>query len=94
MAAPLKVGIIGDYRPAARSHRATDAALQHAAQTLAMPLDVTWLPTLELADGQTEAGLQEFDALWCAPGSPYQSMAGALQAIRYARQQGRPFIGT
>jgi CTP synthase (UTP-ammonia lyase) len=34
------------------------------------------------------------DALWCVPGSPYASMAGALAAIRRAREQARPFLGT
>jgi CTP synthase (UTP-ammonia lyase) len=38
--------------------------------------------------------LRRFDALWCAPGSPYQSMDGALQGIRFAREEGWPFIGT
>jgi CTP synthase (UTP-ammonia lyase) len=38
--------------------------------------------------------LQQFDALWCAPASPYKSMQGALQAIQFAREQGWPFIGT
>jgi CTP synthase (UTP-ammonia lyase) len=94
MHASLKVGIIGDYNPASRFHVATDAALQHAAGALAVSVDVMWLPTLPLADTRGQADLRQFDALWCAPGSPYQSMDGALQAIRFAREQGKPFIGT
>jgi CTP synthase (UTP-ammonia lyase) len=90
----LKVGVIGDYHAASRFHGATNAALQHAASALSVALDVGWLPTPALAGEQCEAALERFDALWCAPGSPYQSMAGALQAIRFAREQGRPFIGT
>ena len=90
----LRVGIIGDYNPTSRFHRATDAALQHAADALAVAIDVVWLPTPAMAGEQREALLQPFDALWCAPGSPYASMEGALQAIRFAREQGRPFIGT
>jgi CTP synthase (UTP-ammonia lyase) len=91
---PLKVGIIGDYQDASRFHRATDTALHHAAGALAAAVDVVWLPTPLLAGEQAEVTLSQFDALWCAPGSPYQSMEGALRAIRFARQQGRPFIGT
>jgi CTP synthase (UTP-ammonia lyase) len=94
MHAPLKVGIIGDYNAASRFHRATDAALAHAAAALTLPLEVVWLPTLRLAAEPHAAILQDFDALWCAPGSPYQNMEGALHAIRFAREQGRPFIGT
>jgi CTP synthase (UTP-ammonia lyase) len=94
MHASLKVGIIGDYNPASRFHVATDAALQHTAGTLSVTVDAVWLPTSSLMGERGEAALQQFDALWCAPGSPYQSMDGALQAIRFAREQGKPFIGT
>jgi CTP synthase (UTP-ammonia lyase) len=89
-----KVGIIGDYDAASQFHQATNAALQHAASALSITIDVVWLPTPSLVAERGEVTLQQFDALWCAPGSPYQSMDGALQAIRFARQQGRPFIGT
>jgi CTP synthase (UTP-ammonia lyase) len=90
----LKVGIIGDYQAISGSHLATDAALQHAAGALSIGVDVVWLPTPSLEGKVGETILQEFDALWCAPGSPYLSMEGALQAIRFARERGRPFIGT
>ncbi len=31
---------------------------------------------------------------FCSPGSPYRSLDGALEAIRFAREGGVPFIGT
>jgi len=45
-------------------------------------------------DGGVGKTLRQYDALWCAPGSPYKSMAGALRAIRFARERGWPFLGT
>lgn len=38
--------------------------------------------------------MREYDAFWCAPGSPYRSLTGALDAIRFAREERVPFIGT
>ena len=32
--------------------------------------------------------------MWCVPGSPYESEAGAIEAIRFARVSGIPFLGT
>jgi CTP synthase (UTP-ammonia lyase) len=90
----LRVAIIGDYNPASRFHAATDAALQHAADALSLRVDVMWLPTPALEEAEPENILGQFNALWCAPGSPYQSMDGALAGIRYARERGRPFVGT
>jgi CTP synthase (UTP-ammonia lyase) len=89
----LLVGAIGDYDPQRLSHLATVGALRHAAQALAVPVEVHWLatPTLE---GEDSKILAQYGALWCAPGSPYASTEGALSAIRYARERGVPFLGT
>lgn len=90
----LKVGIIGDYNPDSRYHIATEAALGHAAQALSISLTPSWISTQLLANGAVETMLKPFDALWCAPGSPYNSMDGALLGIKFARERGWPFMGT
>jgi len=38
--------------------------------------------------------LEVFHGMWCVPGSPYESEAGAIEAIRFARVSGMPFLGT
>jgi CTP synthase (UTP-ammonia lyase) len=93
MTSHVRIGIIGDYRPDFHPHQATDVAIHHAADQLQLTVAIEWLPTQLLAH-EPETQLRQFDALWCAPGSPYQSMDGALQGIRFAREQGWPFIGT
>jgi CTP synthase (UTP-ammonia lyase) len=87
----VNIGIIGDYdgRP---SHLATQEALKHCANQLGFEAEYTWLPTLELEDSCQ--ALQKYDGLWCAPGSPYKSMNGAINAIQFAREEDYPFIGT
>ena len=90
----LRIGIIGDLDPSRPSHRATNEALAHAAGALSVTLEICWLPTPSLEQESGESALRQYDALWCAPGSPYKSMEGALRAIRFAREQGWPFLGT
>jgi len=90
----LCVGIIGDFDSRYPSHLATNEALRHAARALSVALDYTWLLTPRLDDASSETTLRQFDALWCAPGSPYKSMNGALRAIRFAREKDWPFIAT
>jgi CTP synthase (UTP-ammonia lyase) len=41
-----------------------------------------------------EERLEQFDVLLCSPGSPYQSMRGALNGVQFAREFDRPFLGT
>ena len=88
----VKIGIVGDFNPKYRSHIATNEAISHAGDAVGISVDVQWLPTKALEE--QPATLEQFDALWCSPGSPYQSMEGALEAIRFAREQDYPFLGT
>jgi CTP synthase (UTP-ammonia lyase) len=91
----VKIGIIGDYDPAKYfSHTATNESLRHAGSALSVSVDYSWLRTSSLISPSREATLKPFDALWCAPGSPYKSMDGALLAIQFARENGWPFFAT
>lgn len=90
----LAVGIIGDFNPKSETHMATNQALQHASNALSIKITSSWIPTVELNQGSSKDTLSSFDAIWAAPGSPYASMEGALQGIRFAREYGWPFFGT
>jgi CTP synthase (UTP-ammonia lyase) len=94
MVTALEIGIIGDWAPQLPYHRATNAALYLAGSAHAAQVECTWVRTESLEDPGAEATLARFDGLWCAPGSPYRSMEGALRGIRYARETGVPFVGT
>ena len=95
MTASLKVGIIGDYDPQKySSHIRTNESLRHAGRALSVSVDFSWLSTPSLIGRSRETILGQFDALWCAPGSPYKSMDGALLGIRFGRENGWPFFAT
>jgi CTP synthase (UTP-ammonia lyase) len=91
MTESLSLGIIGEYRPAFPPHQAIHQALAHAAARLRVMTQIKWLPTLSLEEQPGEK-LQAFDVLWCAPGSPYQGLIGALNAIRFVREHPHPLI--
>lgn len=90
----VKIGIIGDFDPQRNYHVATNESLEHAAEALNVELRWEWIPTPSLEDQQALEGINAFHGLWCSPGSPYLSMSGALNAIRFARENHWPFIGT
>jgi CTP synthase (UTP-ammonia lyase) len=90
----IRVGIIGDFNPQYEPHVATDAGLRHAAEALTLQCDTIWLPTPSLQGEEGAIELRKVDALFCSPGSPYASMEGALSAIRFAREEHVPFLGT
>lgn len=92
MVRKLSIGIIGNFDSAFPPHPATNAAIAHAGARLGIEIEFDWLPTERLEHDLRSA--QAMDALWCAPGSPYRSMAGALRALRYARESRVPTLGT
>lgn len=89
----IKVGIIGEYDPNRPYHVATNDALNHAADALSISLKSSWISTQLLNNGSIETTLKPFDALLCASVDS-KGMNEALQAIRFARERGWPFIGT
>lgn len=89
----VRIGVIGEFEPEFLPHRATNEALEHSGAELEAEASVVWLPTDALEQG-VEQTLEGFDGLWCAPGSPYRSLGGALGGVRFARERDLPFIGT
>jgi CTP synthase (UTP-ammonia lyase) len=91
MSAALNIGVVGDRDDSNIAHRALPIALELAAQAEGVTVRHEWITTDAIDRAQI---LARFDALWCVPGSPYRSMDGALRAIRHARENSVPFLGT
>jgi CTP synthase (UTP-ammonia lyase) len=89
----ISVGVIGDFKPEFPPHAATNAALKHAAAALGASAEVRWHATESLLEVDLDEVLVE-DGLWCAPGSPYRSLDGALRGVRFARESEVPLLGT
>ncbi|WP_350615349.1 CTP synthase [Pseudomonas sp. HY7a-MNA-CIBAN-0227] len=87
----VHLALIGDYDPQVTAHQAIPVALQLAGDALGLTVDFDWLATDTINSIEQ---LQHFDGFWCVPASPYRDLDGALLAIRYAREQQRPFLGT
>ena len=91
MTTAICIGLIGNYSAAVPAHQAIPRALALAGDAAGASVSCEWIPTEEIDDVSRVSG---FDGLWCVPASPYRSMDGALRAIRFAREKGRPFLGT
>lgn len=89
----MKIAIIGDFDPNQKLHLATNDAIEHAKQLVQSDVTSEWIPTDEL-QGKPDGFAEEYHGFFIAPGSPYNSMAGALSIIKYARESKVPTIGT
>jgi len=91
IAKEVRIGLVGDFDSSVPAHQAIPVALKQAADALRIGVEFEWIPTEEI---RAESRLSGFDGLWCVPASPYRNMDGALLAIRHARENGIPFLGT
>jgi CTP synthase (UTP-ammonia lyase) len=83
----MRICLIGDFNPSVVAHQAIPQALELASNGRAQG---EWLDT----EAALYADLDSYAAFWCVPASPYRSMDGALRAIRFARENNRPYLGT
>lgn len=88
----VRIALVGDYDPAITAHRAIPEALRLSAERLGVAVAPEWVPSVSL--GPTAAEVVGFAGVWCVPGSPYANTPGVLAAVRFARESGRPFLGT
>jgi CTP synthase (UTP-ammonia lyase) len=89
-----KIAIVADYDSTFEPHLATDAALLLASTAGATDIKTDWLPTLSLATADHVSPLTGYDGFLIAPGSPYKSLQGAVNAIQFARERGLPLLAT
>jgi CTP synthase (UTP-ammonia lyase) len=92
MAHPIRIALIGDYNANVIAHQAIPEALRLSGETVGRPVEGVWMHTSSLENPHVQ--LEGFDGVWCIPACPYANMEGALEAIRFARESGRPFLGT
>ncbi len=87
-----RIALVGDYSDRHAAHRAIPRALEMARSATGAELAWDWVPTRAVAEPQRD--LRDFSAVWLVPASPYESLEGALAAVRWAREGRRPFMGT
>jgi CTP synthase (UTP-ammonia lyase) len=87
-----RLALIGDFNPEVVAHRAIPLALGLANEAAGCIVAWDWIGTDTITDAPHQ--LAAYAGIWCVPASPYKNTAGALAAIRFARETGRPFLGT
>ncbi len=87
-----RLALIGDYDPQKTAHVAIPQALELAGRSTGTGVTWDWIGTARV--GRPAEAFAAHDGVWLVPGSPYENMDAALAAIRFAREQNLPFLGT
>lgn len=80
----MRIAIIGEFDKDFRPHMATNEAVEHSRKSLELDLNTEWVST-EYLETNFEEVTNKFQGFWIAPGSPYKSMKGAIELIKYTR---------
>lgn len=86
--------MVGERDEQKRAHRAIDACFRLQQQRHPDAPEFRWMATARLGADRAHDVLGTAVGVWCTPGSPYVHTGGALAAIRFARENGRAFLGT
>lgn len=84
------IALIGEYNPTFKPHVATNAAIEHSTIGYAIDVDADWVST----DAIDSSLFERYSGIWVTPGSPYKNLDKTLWAIREARENGIPCLGT
>lgn len=85
-----RIALVGDRSPLVQAHTRLPHILEAVDADGGIPIDPYWVASPEVA----EAELSRFDGIWLLPGSPYVDGDGAQRAVRIAREERIPFLGT
>lgn len=80
-----RLALVGNRADHVPAHARLQALEPH------LPVAVEWVASQDITG---DSDLTPFDGLWVIPGSPYASKDGVLRTIRYARENGIPYLGT
>jgi CTP synthase (UTP-ammonia lyase) len=84
----VRIALVGDYNPAAIAHQAIPIALECAARATSQEIHYDWKHTSQLGS------IAGYHGVWSVPASPYANELAAIEAIRQAREECIPFLGT
>lgn len=87
------VGVVGKYTDNGDAYKSIAEALTHAGVPNNSRVTINWIESDELDQSETERLMTGLDAVIVAPGFGARGVEGKIDAIRYARENGLPFLG-
>jgi CTP synthase len=90
---PVRIAIVGKYVNLHDAYLSVIEALKHGGFAHGARVDIRWVASDDLTRDGAEAILEGMDGIVIPGGFGWRGVEGKLEAIRYAREQGVPFLG-
>jgi CTP synthase (UTP-ammonia lyase) len=86
-----KIGIIGEFDSQKASHKLLNLSLDQLKNDYRFKYE--WIDTVSV-EFDCDYVLKDLTGIWSASGSPFKSLQGVLNAIKYARTRNIAYLGT
>ena len=88
-----KIGIVGKYVELPDAYKSINEAFVHAGAVNECKVDIQYIHSEDIEEGNTEEVLKELKGILIAPGFGDRGIEGKIKAARYARENNIPFLG-
>ena len=90
----VRIAIIGKYIKLQDAYLSVVEALGHAGGAHGLKVELDWVDSETLTDGETvRRRLEGIDGVLVLPGFGHRGTEGKIEAARYARESGTPYLG-
>jgi len=89
----VRIAIVGKYVQLQDAYRSVVEALKHGAVHHGAHLEVEWVDAESLSQSEAEARLRRVDGILIPGGFGPRAIEGKVEAVRFARESGTPFLG-
>jgi CTP synthase len=89
----VRIGVVGKYTDLVDSYKSVQQALVHGGIAHDVGVEIDWILSEYFESEPPEESLETYDGILIPGGFGERGVEGMLQAIRWAREEGRPFFG-
>jgi len=89
----VRIGLIGKYVKLPDAYLSVVESLRHAGFWHDKAVDIVWIASDELEGAESAARLAELDGILVPGGFGVRGIEGKIAAVRFAREEGVPFLG-
>ncbi len=90
---PLTIGIIGKYTSVRDSYASIIHALEHAGSECGARVQLEWVDSAELTDGNIAERLRDLQGVIVPGGFGFRGVDGKISCIRWVRENKVPYLG-
>ncbi|MEO7453932.1 MAG: CTP synthase [Fimbriimonadales bacterium] len=91
----VTIGVVGKYTENGDAYKSIAEALAHGGISNRVGVNIRWIETTRYEDNPANIveQLEDLDAVVVAPGFGMRGIEGKVEAVKYARESGLPFLG-